>query len=148
VQSVNLSVSHEAHTRVPEKRGAVGLLVEDTNEYISVTMLALLTIQKFRFLLIEQPFARIDRKHKFASSIGNLAEAIWSRSTGVLKPDGLLAYITKHIPPGASTNNGHPDRFMEFMFDRLNQEMLERWENLSSYLSEIFETKICAKGVC
>jgi hypothetical protein len=118
IQSVMASSSVRSEIRSVEKRGSVALLVPEPEEYIAMSFIALLTIHRFRHLLIDQPYAQIGKTYLLSKSLGNLAEAIWVRETGTLKPDGLLKYMRANFNTTGPLPT--PEMVLHFSFETLN----------------------------
>jgi hypothetical protein len=76
-----------------ESRGAVALQVPENANVIAVSVLALLSIEPFRHLMLDKPYIQPNTIYRLSNCLGNLAKGIWSRNTGTLYPGGLLKFM-------------------------------------------------------
>jgi hypothetical protein len=126
------------------KRGVVGLTAPVDKQFIVVGTLALLSVVPFRIDIIEKPFAKKSMTYRFSRALGCLAASIWSRNSGILRPDGLIKVMSEKFSSLATRYT--PFDVIRYMLDTLDAEISNMGEIRAQIIVENFLTKFTATG--
>jgi hypothetical protein len=128
-----------------ELRGAVALMTEDEAHFVGVAIVTLLSIQPLRYLLIDKPFMQPGHTYRLSNCLGNLAQEVWSRNGGVLKPSGLIRFMKDKFH---YEHKHTPYDVINYTIELLDQETVDPGEIRSERLMSILMTNLMFEYHC